>query len=575
MDGLEASVSGAQGAALTTTETMAPDDAGVDLSVLILSYNVKSFLELALKTALDACRSIRAEIVVVDNASGDGSADMVDDGFVDDGGDRGTPVRLIRSPRNVGFSAGNNLGIEVARGRYVLLLNPDVVVHQSAFETLLAHMDEHSDVGAIGGMITNPDGTKDPRARRGTPSPSAAIYHMTGLSHIFPRSPRFGKYKLTYLDDEHAVEVEALSGCFMCVRREAIDQVGMLDEAFFMYGEDLDWSYRIRAAGWKIVYEPAAEIVHFGGESTRTLPKLRQLYEFHRAMRIFVRKHLAEQRSKPVVALIELGIVVRGVGTYLWRLARAAAIPVFDLLLLAASLAAAFGVRTLTGWVVPDFHLRDWALIGAVFVGAGSVGVLLTSLYGGERSSGARALVAAAIGGAVCVVAIFFIKTINFSRIVTGLTWAFAGLLAAAWRSAIYRRAPRPENRVLVLGCGEKAAALLSMLAASTGSSARRCQIVGLIRGSDDPAGGAAVGGYPVLGDLSDLPLLLRRLKVDELFVAWEHYRYSDVLSLTRRGRGPRRIRLIPDDVAEGSGQSPEDWPLINLDREDGGIWAK
>jgi len=521
---------------------------------LVLSYNVRTYLALALRTALAACRSLNAEVLVVDNASADGSAEMVESDF--------PQVRLVRSPKNLGFSGGNNLGIKAARGRYVLLLNPDVLVHPNAFAALVSYLDAHPEVGAAGGRIINPDGTSDPGARRGFPSASAAFYRMVGLSYIFPHSPRFARYNMLYLDESRETEVDAVSGCFMCVRREVVEAVGGLDEAFFMYGEDLDWCYRIRSAGWKVAYVPGAEIVHFKGESTRSLPRARQLYEFHRAMHIFVRKHIAPKRSWPVITLIEIGIFLRGVGVSVWRLVQAALVPAMDLAALALGFALTVAARMQTGWVLPPFSAREWSLVVAAFAGSGILGAVSAGLYGRRRFDVRRALLATAIGAVSCVVAIFFIKTINFSRIVTGSTWLLTGVFVASWRWLALRRTVPPEAGWLVLGCGEKAKRFLRMLP----SDRRTFRIIGVVRGRDDPQECASVEGYPVLGDMADLPLLLRSLKADDLIVAWEHYQYSDLLSLTRRGgRYPRRIRLVPDGVVSMEAESPEDWPLIDL----------
>lgn len=561
MDGVEAADTRASEEDLTVADQRG--GATPDLTVLILSYNVRPYLALALRTAEAACRPIDAEILVVDNASSDGSAEMVEQEFI--GRREGdVPVRLIRSPRNLGFAAGNNLGLAAARGRHVLLLNPDVVVHPHALEALVRYLDAHPDVGAAGGRIINPDGTSDPGARRGFPSPLATFCHMVGLSYVFPRSSRFGRYNLSYLDDGHEQEVGAISGCFMCVRREVVDQVGALDEAFFMYGEDLDWSYRIRSAGWKIAYVPQAEIVHFKGESTRSLSRWRQLYEFHRAMHIFVRKHIAGKHRWPVVALIELGIALRGIGASVWRLTRIASVPLADLLLLALCLVAALSIRTLHHWGIPPFSVRQWVLVGAVFAASGGAGAWLVGLYRGRRHEPLRALVATAIGAALCIVAIFFIRTINFSRIVTGLTWLFTGALAAGWRSLLSPRTAPLAGHGLVLGCGPRAASFLRMYAAGAGDY----EIVGLIRGREDDAACTSLEGRPVIGELDDLPILLRRLRVDDLIVAWEHYRYSDLLALTRRGgRYPRRVRLVPDGLQQPDrAATPDDWPLIDLD---------
>lgn len=526
-----------------------------DLTVLILSYNVRPYLTLALRTALAARCSLDVEYVVIDNGSTDASPDMVEREF--------PQVRLLRNEKNLGFSRGNNLGISIARGRYVLLLNPDVLVHPNAFEALVSHLDAHPEVGAAGGRIINPDGTSDPSARRSFPSPSAAFYRMVGLSYVFPRSRRFGRYNMRYLPDDEESEADALSGCFMCVRREVIETVGALDERFFMYGEDLDWSYRITSAGWKLSYVPSAEIVHFKGKSTESLSRVRQLYEFHRAMHIFVKKHIAPRRSWLVKTGIEAGILLRGIGVSLSRLAQVALVPSLDVVALATSLILALFLRTrLRGWGVPRFSAQEWVLVGAVFVLSGVVGGLVAGLYGQRRLEIRRAIVATVIAGATCIVAIFFIRSINFSRIVTGITWGLAGALGVAWRWLAQRRKPEPEGGWLVLGCGERAERLFKALTPNR----RDYRIIGIVRGRDDPKERSSLEGYPVIGDIEDLPLLLRTLRPNELIVAWEQYQYSDLLSLARRGgRYPQRIRLVPDGLPATGQGSVDEWPLIDL----------
>lgn len=561
MDGLEDPYSGD----LQEAVAVGGDQGSLALSVIILSYNVRDLLALAIRTARAAAHDIDAEIIVVDNDSADGSAEMVEERFPD--------VTLIRSGGNIGFAAGNNVGMREARGRYVLLLNPDVLVHPNAFKTLVAYLDAHPGTGAAGGRIIRPDGTPDPSAKRGFPSPSAAFYRMVGLSYLFPRSSRFGRYNLTFMDDESQSDVDALSGCFMCVRREVIDAVGGLDEEFFMYGEDLDWSYRIREAGWKIAYLPDAEIVHFKGESTRSLPKFRQLYEFHRAMHLFVKKHIAKKQNPVVLGLIEAGIFARGIGVTIWRFGLAVMRPVFDSILLVLAVILALRTRMLTGWEPPPFKPVEWLLIGAVFFGAGALGALIAGLYRrgtvpDRLTDAIRAFTASAIGGAACVVAVFFIKTINFSRIVTGLAWIYTAAFTAGWRWFISPRGGQPRGRGLVLGTGTRAERFLRQ----HGGAQRDYRVMGVVRARGESADIPDVAGFPVLAEMEDLPMLLRRLKVDDLIIAWEDFQYRDVLTLARRGGGyPRRVRLVPAIseeplVAENGNGESTDLPLVDLE---------
>ncbi|OQB39862.1 MAG: N-acetylglucosaminyl-diphospho-decaprenol L-rhamnosyltransferase [Candidatus Latescibacteria bacterium ADurb.Bin168] len=520
----------------------------LDLSVVILSYNVRAYLALAIRTALQATRSLAAEIIVVDNASQDGSADMVAADFPE--------VRLIRSDRNLGFSGGNNLGIRVARGRYVLLLNPDVIVHPRAFEALVAYLDAHPSAGAAGGRVVNPDGTTDRGARRGFPSPSAAFYRMVGLSFIFPKSRRFARYNMTYHDDGQECEVDAVSGCFMAVRREVVERIGLLDENFFMYGEDLDWSFRIRSAGWTIGYVPSAEIVHFRGESTRSIARLRQLYLFHRAMHVFVRKHIAPARIPLLVWLIEFGIVARGAAITVWRVLLAAVVPIVDVTVLTAGFVLALFARTQTGWSIPPFSIQQWFTIWMVFVASGLLGAAATGLYVRNRLDLRRAAVAAATGAVASIIMIFLVRTINFSRIVTLVTWALGGGGMLLWRWLVSRVSQPPRAGWLVLGCGEKAQRFLSSLSFSED----RYHVLGVVRSEDDPIDCTAVAGFPVVGSASDLPILLRSLRVDDLIVAKEKYHYHELLDLVRRGgRYPGRVRIVADDeVPFGPATSPD-----------------
>ncbi len=312
-----------------------------DLSIIVVNYNVRDFLEQALRSLQRACRSLDTEIIVVDNNSIDGSVEMVREQF--------PGVQLIANTKNVGFSRANNQAMRRARGRYFLIINPDTIVQEDTLSTLVDFMDEHPEAGAVGCQILNPDGTFAPESRRSYPTPSTAFYRMTGLSRLFPKSKRFGRYNMSYLPEDQAAEVDALSGSCMMVRRTALyysrEEVrelhaddadlrsardepsaggaGLFDEDFFMYGEDLDWCYRIQQAGWKILYTPDTQIIHYKGESTKK-GELRYVRLFYRAMIQFTRKHFSDRYSRFFALLIHLGIFIHAglalIGSQLRRL---------------------------------------------------------------------------------------------------------------------------------------------------------------------------------------------------------------------------------------------------------------
>lgn len=273
------------------------------LSVIIVNYNVRYFLEQALQAVYGSRTSFSFEVWVVDNASADGSAEMARGHF--------PQANLIANEENVGFSRANNQAIKASSGEYVLLLNPDTIIREDTLQQVVDFMDAHPDAGGVGVKMMDGKGRYLPESKRGLPRPGTALYKLVGLQRLFPRSHVFGRYYMSYLDPEQVQEVEVLSGACMFLRRKALDQTGLLDEAFFMYGEDIDLSYRMLKAGYKNYYYPHTQIIHFKGESTRK-DSFRYVILFYQAMILFVEKHFSGGSTGLFVALIRLGIWLRG-----------------------------------------------------------------------------------------------------------------------------------------------------------------------------------------------------------------------------------------------------------------------
>lgn len=274
----------------------------MDVSILIVSYNT-------CKLTLDCLQSVYAsetqysyEVIVIDNDSKDDSVRQIEQCY--------PQARLIRNEENTGFAKANNQGIEIAQGRYVLLLNSDTVIQPDTLEIMLSFMDSRPDVGASGCKVILPDGSLDKACKRGFPTPSASFYYAFGFSKLFPNNPRFNQYQLGYLSPDEEYEIDCLVGAFMLVRKETIDEVGMLDETFFMYAEDTDWCYRIKQAGWKNYYYPRTTIMHYKRASSRNKP-LKITYEFHRSMVIFYNKHYKQKYPFWVSWCIYAGIAVQ------------------------------------------------------------------------------------------------------------------------------------------------------------------------------------------------------------------------------------------------------------------------
>jgi hypothetical protein len=251
-----------------------------NLSIILVNYNTREILRQCLESIQRTVRYRSFETIVVDNASRDGSTKMVRHGFPD--------VQLIANEDNRGFSAANNQGIDVAQGRYVLLLNPDTEVLDDALTTMVVFADAHPDAAIIGPQLLNPDGTVQ-SSRRRLPTLITAAFESTWLEPWAPRG-LLERYRISDRPDNVIQDVDWITGAAMLARREAIEEVGLLDEGFFMYSEELDWCKRFREAGWRVVYLPTAQIVHHVGKSSEQVVAARHIYFQTSKVRYF-RKH--------------------------------------------------------------------------------------------------------------------------------------------------------------------------------------------------------------------------------------------------------------------------------------------
>lgn len=295
------------------------------LSVIIVNYNVKYFLEQALRSVLGASEGLDVETIVVDNNSADGSVEMVAEKFPE--------VKLIANKENTGFSKANNQGIEISTGEYVLLLNPDTVVEEDCFTKCLDFMEQHPDCGGLGVKMVDGKGQFLPESKRALPTPAVSFFKIFGLSSVFPKSKMFGRYHLGYLSDTETHVVDVLPGAFMMMPRKLLDQIGYLDEDFFMYGEDVDLSYRIQKAGFKNYYYPEVKIIHYKGESTKK-GSLNYVRIFYQAMSIFAAKHFSKSSAQFYGLVISIAIYLRAFMALVSRLFGAISLPVLDVALL-------------------------------------------------------------------------------------------------------------------------------------------------------------------------------------------------------------------------------------------------
>ena len=275
------------------------------LSIIIVNYNVKFYLEQCLESVRRASQGLPVEVFVVDNLSTDGSVEYLRERFPE--------VTFVENRENVGFARANNQAIRQSKGKYVLLLNPDTIVGEDTLAQCVEFMDAHPEAGGAGAYMLHVDGTFAPESRRGLPTPFVAFCKMTGLTALFPKSRLFGRYYMRYLNENEVNEIEVISGAYMMLRREALDKVGLLDEDFFMYGEDIDLSYRVLKGGYKNYFLPV-RMLHYKGEST-VKNSYRYVYTFYEAMRLFFRKHYSHY-SWAISLPINLAIWARSFMAY-------------------------------------------------------------------------------------------------------------------------------------------------------------------------------------------------------------------------------------------------------------------
>lgn len=295
------------------------------LSVIIVNYNVEHFLEQCLHAVHKASINLATEVIVVDNNSVDNSLKMLQEKFPE--------VHVIANTKNTGFAYANNQAINSSKGEYVLLLNPDTIVEEDTFEKVLMFMDAHPEGGGLGVKMLDGKGNFLPESKRGLPTPMVAFYKIFGFSRLFPKSKTFGKYHLGFLSKDQIHEVDILSGAFMLLRKSALDKVGLLDEAFFMYGEDIDLSYRLVQGGYKNYYFPETRIIHYKGESTKK-SSVNYVFVFYNAMQIFARKHFSQKNARTFSFFINIAIYLRAAAAIISRFAQKIILPFIDAIML-------------------------------------------------------------------------------------------------------------------------------------------------------------------------------------------------------------------------------------------------
>ncbi|MEL6672622.1 MAG: glycosyltransferase [Bacteroidota bacterium] len=489
--------------------------AALDLSVIIVNYNVKHYLDQCILAAERALHGLKGEIIVIDNVSQDGSQDFLREKFAD-------RITFIANTENVGFSKGNNQGIAIAKGKYVLLLNPDTLVGEESFQRCFDFMEAHPEAGGLGVRMIDGRGQFLPESKRGLPTPWVSFYKIFGLSKLFPKNRRFGQYHLSYLDAKETHEVQVLSGAYMWMRKELLDEIGYLDETFFMYGEDIDLSYRINLGGKKNYYFAGTRILHYKGESTKK-GSLNYVRVFYQAMIIFAKKHFGGGNKKVFIGVINLAVYLRALLAIFSRLIKRIGFPILEWgmvygLMLGITAYWEHYVKYIVGgnYYPPLFRFGYLPVYALIFI-------LFLWIAGAYRKPyRLRPLLTAPLSAfiAIATVTYMFEGVLNFSRAIVGLSAVFTSLLTLTTRGIQNLRGKgsffftelKQQRAVLIVEDADKKQALDLLL----GKLSYPSEIVGTVSLSQtQPSETKAL--VPTLGSLPQLKDILSLYQVQEV----------------------------------------------------------
>jgi len=542
-----------------------------DLSVIIVNYNVRHYLQQALHSVTRALRDINAEILVVDNGSGDGSVQMVRKEF--------PGVILIQNKDNPGFAKANNQAMHMAKGRAIALVNPDTLVREDTFQVCLDFLDAHDDVGMAGCKILNPDGSLQLACRRSFPSPWVAFTRIAGLNALFPKSRTFGRYNLTYLDPDQQADVEAVSGSFMVVKREVVDRVGGLDEQFFMYGEDLDWCYRIHKAGYRIVYLPQTQIIHYKGQSTLEAP-FDSLRVFNKAMLLFVRKHMQPGLYLIPQWMLIIGIWIRSAVTLCASVIARNIAPILDFILLSAGMILSVLIRFSPEGRTSDYLVR-YRYIIPVYAAVWLVCLALSGLFRRKSYSISRTISGVFAGFIINTSLTFFFPQFAYSRQVILMSGAAGLVFLTAWRFMVQflpnldkvpflKKAALflVKKKVVVAGTGPASNEIVNRLRRRIKT---RVAVTGQLAVHEDEFENRDSCAAPVLGTVQEVNRLAKVYGIDEIIVPPEVLSYKQLLAVVAHTREfDLDVKLVPKDmdvlIGRGNIEAIDELTLVDVE---------
>jgi O-antigen biosynthesis protein len=525
------------------------------ISIVIVHFKVPDFLMRALHSLHQALLFDQSEVIIVDNASMDDSKQRITGEFPE--------IKWIDLKSNIGFGKACNVGAKSATGTYLLFINPDTLVSQNTLSESIRLLRARPDVGLMGPEILNPDGTLQVSCRRSFPTPAVAFYRLAGLSRIFPKSRKFGQYNLSYLDPKQECEVDAVSGSFMFMPRALFQDIGGFDEAFFMYGEDLDICYRVKEKGYKVWYNPRTQIVHFKGRSS-SKQSFQSRKAWYEAMLIFSRKYRHIHKSFYPGWLIVGAIISRATITIATSLFRTSTAMLIDFALINAILFFGISLRfVLSGKASPYAGNHFVILIGMHILLTASfiVTFAIRGVYSKERYSVGNTFIGGAVASTIFMSCVYFVNSMAFSRIAFLISAICIMLLLVAWREVLpflvgrLKRMIYSTGNVIVLGNDTVATLLIKNVEEDS-----TAHIKGVLWPSLEKFPGEFMG-YPVLGTIENIRSILERGGIDLLLIATAQPWYSYVIEALASSKVKNlTIRWVPPELFT---KAPEQLPLF------------
>jgi GT2 family glycosyltransferase len=489
----------------------------MQLSVIIVNYNVKYFLEQCLHSVQKACRQIESEIIVADNNSTDGSRAYLEDNF--------PAVQFIWNSDNIGFAKANNLALEKAKGDFVLFLNPDTLLAEDSIEKCMQFFKTHEKMGALGIHMVDGSGNFLKESKRAFPSPLTSLFKLSGLARLFPRSKIFARYHLGHLPEKENHEVDVLAGAFMMMPKKILDKIGNFDERFFMYGEDVDLSYRVQEAGYKNYYFAESSIIHFKGESTKR-GSLNYVRLFYKAMSLFVKKHYSGSKAGFFIFFIQTAIIIRAFFSALGSLLKKIGLPILD----AGLILGSFGLTRIlwSNYIRQEVNYSPQVLF--IAFPAFTALFLITAFYSGLYDKGYKPaqLMRSTTIAALVLLSVYALlpESIRFSRgiLVIGIALAFVlmnmmRLLFIKWHY-LETNNENEERRQTIVVAAEKDFLIIAEMLSKAGMTER---VLGRV-GNDSHK-------TATLGNIEQLPELVKKYLVKEIIFCENGLSFKEIIA--------------------------------------------